>query len=312
MKTVSRSKPTVSIWIPTKNRVSLLTRAVESVNAQSYPDIQLIIVDDGSSDGTRDYIESLRGVERAGREIIAICNAASRGAASARNQAIERATGTFITGLDDDDYFLPDRVEKFVAHWREDVAGLCTCLIEEGDKYRLHGRQPIQEIDSQRIRYKNFVGNQVFTRTEFLRKIGGFDENLTGWQDYDLWLRLIDRCGPVLKLPYCTYVLDRSAGLARITTSDNARAGFEAFMKKHGGSMSHAQLRHQEINDLHNRSVAIGLGDLLHLFGRDTAARLAALVLKARAPRLYRLIIRATIRLAQLRKPAGFDPTGGA
>ena len=91
----------VTIYIPTKNRLKLLNRAIESVKKQTYKDIEIIVVDDGSTDGTTEYLAQ----EINSGTLKAIFNKKSLGACAARNKAIEMATGDFITGLDDDDYF---------------------------------------------------------------------------------------------------------------------------------------------------------------------------------------------------------------
>src|SRR3954470_16498002 len=103
----------VSIYIPTKNRLSLLKRAVDSVLAQTVRNIELIVVSDGSEDETCDYIRSIKS----DIQVQLIHNQKSLGACAARNQAIELAQGYYITGLDDDDYFMPHRIESFLNTW---------------------------------------------------------------------------------------------------------------------------------------------------------------------------------------------------
>ena len=101
----------VSVIVPTHNRLSTLKRAIESVLAQDYPNIELVVVDDGSTDGTWNY---LSGRAQEGPWKVAR-NEEPRGACCARNQAIELASGGYIANLDDDDYFEPDRISKLLA-----------------------------------------------------------------------------------------------------------------------------------------------------------------------------------------------------
>src|SRR5512143_3860267 len=96
----------VSVYLPTRNRAASLRRAIESVLAQTYADFELIVVDDGSSDGTREVLES---VQRSDARVRAIHHSVSRGAPASRNAAIAAAHGEWLTGLDDDDEFLPRR-----------------------------------------------------------------------------------------------------------------------------------------------------------------------------------------------------------
>ena len=100
MNPVEDDLPVVSVYMPTKNRRVLLQRAIESVYVQTYTNIELIICDDGSSDDTPAYLNSLQtnGVVK---HIKVLTNPISKGACNARNQAIKSARGFFITGLDD-------------------------------------------------------------------------------------------------------------------------------------------------------------------------------------------------------------------
>ena len=104
----------VSVYIPTYNRLNLLKRAIESVRKQSYKNLEIIIVDDGSKDGTVEYLEAISKVDK---RIIYFLKKKNTGACESRNIALKNASGYFITGLDDDDYFLENRIEKFVNFW---------------------------------------------------------------------------------------------------------------------------------------------------------------------------------------------------
>ncbi|MCG2794063.1 MAG: glycosyltransferase [Weeksellaceae bacterium] len=91
--------PKVTIYIPTKNRLALLKKAVDSVLRQTYTNWELIVVNDASTDGTKDYLDDL---SKSNPKVKVIHHHESLGACVSRNDAIFSATGTFITGLDDD------------------------------------------------------------------------------------------------------------------------------------------------------------------------------------------------------------------
>ena len=93
----------VSIYIPTKNRVKLLQRALSSVLCQNYYNIEILIVDDGSTDGTREYLYDLQNKYSC---VKVFFNELSSGACYSRNLAIKLSTGDFVTGLDDVDFYL--------------------------------------------------------------------------------------------------------------------------------------------------------------------------------------------------------------
>src|SRR5690349_4147785 len=105
----------VSIYIPTRNRRRSLEKAVRSVLEQSHANIQAVIVDDASSDDTWSFIEGIRASDN---RVMALRSESPGGAPRARNRAIAAASGDFVTGLDDDDFFHPDRVATFVAAWK--------------------------------------------------------------------------------------------------------------------------------------------------------------------------------------------------
>lgn len=184
-------KPLVTVYIPTYNRLNLLRRAVKSVLNQDYQNIELIVVDDGSSDGTAEYLMELAGKEARVRYFI---NQKNSGACVSRNRAIFAANGEFITGLDDDDYFFPNRISLFVAGWRcrdQDTVALFTNSFFKKRSGKVLRTKRKNKVGKVCLFEMNHVGNQVYLPTETIRSIGGFDESLPAWQDYDCWLRVL-------------------------------------------------------------------------------------------------------------------------
>lgn len=214
----------VSVYIPTKNRVSLLKRAINSVLAQTVRNIELIIVSDGSEDETNDYVNSIRSDMR----IRLIKNEKSRGACVARNQAIELAEGRFVTGLDDDDYFMPHRIESFIKTWKklEEAGTVFSCLfdrriVDAGKEVWVWDLEPI--VSKERILLSNAVGNQVFTTRERMLKAGLYDPDMPAWQDWDLWVRLVKTFGSAQNIKEHTYLMDATHELARITNKSSEK-----------------------------------------------------------------------------------------
>ncbi len=210
--------PLVTIYIPTFNRRDILERAIDSVLSQSYQNLEIIIVDDCSTDATCEYLE---GLAAADSRVIYLRNPTNKGACHSRNWAIEAASGRFITGLDDDDYFMPDRIQEFVTHWqhkRPDTVALSSYY-----RHALPGEvredPPGQTSLSMKDLYlRNLAGSQVFTETRTLADLGGFDTRLEAWQDYELWLRLLTS-GQIEKVPSHSYVVDKSHPYERISNT---------------------------------------------------------------------------------------------
>ncbi len=220
---------TVTVYLPTKDRLSCLKRAVGSVLIQTVPNFELIVVNDNSSDGTKGWLDHL---QRSDSRVKTIHFSKNRGACAARNAAIDLAATDFVTGLDDDDYFLPRRLEVLLGHWDNRHSA-----VTSNDAF-LYKTKTINTckprfITYDHIKYCNHVGNQVLTRRKHLIDIGRFDEKLRGAQDYDLWIRLIRNFGPCKVVNEVTMCVDRSDDRLRISNSLPREKLNAEFIAKH-------------------------------------------------------------------------------
>lgn len=219
MNISKKLNPLVTVYIPTYNRVDLLKRAVESVRQQSYENLEIIIVDDCSTDTTHDY---LRKVSIEDERIRYFLKEKNSGACVSRNIAIENAKGEFITGLDDDDYFSKDRIKNFLK--KSDLLNEYEFLF---DSFYIKKNNQLQKIKFNFLKPRvvnfndllmgNYVGNQIFILTRKLKKSGGFDSYLTAWQDLDMWLNLLENQGKAYHIKAYTYVVDIDHPHERIT-----------------------------------------------------------------------------------------------
>lgn len=230
-------KPNViTVYLPTFNRRQLLARAVESVRVQSYRDFELLIVDDGSNDDTLEYIASVtrqdsrvRLIEKGG---------ASKGASVSRNIAIAEARGNYITGLDDDDYFHPHRLEKLIAAYKPRYSCVSSNYFRVKSDGGLSRSSYISRvINLELLVFRNAIGNQIFTETDRLVELGGFDESLAASQDIDLWIRLVERYGSAFRVSEPLYYLDASHIYGRISNSSSRITGTRQFVSKHSAMM---------------------------------------------------------------------------
>jgi glycosyltransferase involved in cell wall biosynthesis len=212
--------PLVSIYIPTYNRIDLLKRAINSVLSQSYSNIELIVVDDGSTDGTVDYLSKLSEDDE---RVNFIKKTGSRGAPSSRNIAIFNASGKYITGLDDDDYLEPGYIEKLYSEYDYRYS----CVFARRFNWKDCFFSPVvffsRVLSFDSLVFFNIIGNQVFTETSRMKEIGGFKVGLEAAQDYEAWLRLLNRFGSAKMIYYSGYNVDTSHELGRIS-DDRRRA----------------------------------------------------------------------------------------
>jgi len=235
MNTNNKHKPLITVYMPTHNRLELLQRAVASVFAQTMQDFELIIVDDASSDDTFDYLQKL--AEQDSR-VIVLRNEVSQGACVARNRAIELARGKFVTGLDDDDEFLPHRLKALLKGYDDSYA-----FVNHGYIWH-YGRQAKKVGNIARIITLddqlsiNYGTNQVFVETERLRAIGGFDISFKACQDYDTWTRLLIAYGDAKSLGDASYIVHQGHEGPRITAKENHAQGYQQFYDKHQHLMS--------------------------------------------------------------------------
>jgi len=184
----------VSVIIPTYNREKCIRRAIESVLDQTYQNVELIVVDDGSTDNTKEILEPFI---KSGK--IKYFYQPNRGPATARNLGIKNSKGEFIALLDSDDEWLPEKLEKQIGLFqnsKDEKLGFVGCNIIF-----------INEITNKTIeykipRYKNFFRfllsefmwppqlSTIITKKQIIEEVGLFDEKVWFGEDLDMWIRI--------------------------------------------------------------------------------------------------------------------------
>jgi GT2 family glycosyltransferase len=182
---------TVSVVIPTYNRCDLVVRALASVAEQSRPVDQVVVVDDGSSDGTAERIEAeFSGIEVHTQE--------NRGVSSARNRGIRAARGEWIAFLDSDDEWHPAKLERQLDALATSRHRVCHCeeiWIRGGRRVNAGQRhaKPDGWIYRSCLPLCAISPSAVIIHRTVFETIGLFDESLPVCEDYDLWLRVSAR-----------------------------------------------------------------------------------------------------------------------
>jgi glycosyltransferase involved in cell wall biosynthesis len=176
----------VSIVIITYNRPELLKKAINSALIQTYPKIEIIVVDDNS---TYDVSEFLRNYYD---KITLIKNNKNIGPSGSRNIGIENCTGEFITFLDDDDIFHPKKIESQINLFKKNKEiGLVYCPLGEIKKNKLIYR-PLDSNKNKwiRLKHQNYIGITPLIKKECFSTCGVFDTSLDYHEDRDLWYRI--------------------------------------------------------------------------------------------------------------------------
>lgn len=236
------AQPLISVYMPTYNRSQMMQRAVASVLAQDYPHFELLIVDDCSSDDTWQVLQTLYGQHP---KIRLFRQPQGQGACAARNLAIKAAAGEFVTGIDDDDEFLPNRLSSMLAAYDDQYSCVVSGYFWDYGSIRKALYTEHKVIRLPEVLDVHCLSNQALVRTSRMLAQGGFDETLAAFQDYDMWLRMVAAYGPALRIAAPTYVVHVGHELGRITTSPKRLNAQAQFVEKHRHLMNERNLQNQ-------------------------------------------------------------------
>ena len=203
---IKTSKEKISIIIPTYNREKLIMESIKSILNQTYYNIEVILVDDGSTDNTKKVIRQIKD-----KRFRYIKLRKNKGASVARNIGIKRAFGNFITFQDSDDFFHSDKLEKQINNLRKYKSDFdfCKICIHINDTYK--EIIPNQKQESNILKKElinelcngNFISTQsILVKKSYIEKYL-FDPEFPKLQDYDLVLRIL----PNVKVSYTREVL---------------------------------------------------------------------------------------------------------
>lgn len=180
-------KPLISIIIPNYNRGHLLKDVLDSVINQTYQPLEIIIVDDKSTD---DSIAIIQRLQETISNLILIQQETNSGANACRNLGVSRANGTFIAFLDSDDYFLPTKIEKQMAVFNQypEIGFVVTGFGSKAIHPIPEGIVPIKET----IMQNNLGGfSTLMVKKSLFLQVGSLDQSLPSCQDWDLFLKLL-------------------------------------------------------------------------------------------------------------------------
>jgi len=186
--------PKVSVIIPTYNRAKLLPAAIQSALDQTFQDLEIIVVDDASPDNTADVVAGFKD-----SRIRYVRHSANKGEAGTRNTGLRHVSGDFIAFLDDDDLWLPEKLEKQMRLLESSPprVGAVYCgftRVERSTGNVIGETKPEKRGDIFRdMVLENCVvggGSTVLLRKRCLGEVGEFDEEIPFGPDYDMWIRV--------------------------------------------------------------------------------------------------------------------------
>ncbi len=231
----------VTVVIPAFQAAATIVDAILSVSAQTHPWLEIVVVDDGSTDETAAIARSLMAREPR----LSVLSQANGGVAAARNAGIAAATGAFVAFLDADDVWHPWKIELQVERfarggpsvgvvyaWSTYTDAACRILPGRAFTARFEGDVYAQLLVG------NFVNGTHMVRTGLLRAVGGYDTDLRGNEDLDLYLRLAERCDFAV-VPACLAAYRSRAG--------SLSHHVWAMRRHHGAVRAAARRRHPEL-----------------------------------------------------------------
>ena len=185
--------PLVSVVIPAYDAAWCVERAIDSVLAQAHRPLQVIVVNDGSRDGTAALLDGLDHPE------LEVIHQENRGLPAARNRGIQAARGRYVAFLDADDWWLEGKLDRQLAMMEADpgidFSSTAAQVVDEDDRLLQTWRCPACADDLLRCIFQELAavpgsGSGVMARRELFERSGLFDENLASLEDIDMWMRM--------------------------------------------------------------------------------------------------------------------------
>ena len=185
-------RPAVTVVVPTHNRRGMLEETLRTVLGQRGVDLEVVVVDDGSSDETSDFVSSVPD-----RRLSGVRHDEVRGVAAARNTGLQAATRPWVAFVDDDDLWAPDKLVTQIEAMRSDAQARWSCsgaVIVNGRMRPIRYQPPMPRRDlSDVLLSRNVIpggASGVVLDTALARCVGGFDVGLSVFADWDFWIRL--------------------------------------------------------------------------------------------------------------------------
>lgn len=238
-------RPLVSVVMAVRDSSRFVDSAVRSALGQTYEPLEMVVVDDGSVDGTADVLVAIRD------DRLRVLHTGGRGSAAARNAGIRETTGAYVAFLDADDLWdsvkITEHIKVMEPASHVSLTFSQSRLIDEnGTPLPLRVRRARGRCDFESLLRDNVIanGSAVVVRRNAI-PVGGFNETLAGCVDYELWLRMaLIHPGRFRLHPASSYVLPQACR-ARIESSD-CRARHEGLARRHfRGQLTHSQNQHE-------------------------------------------------------------------
>ena len=239
--------PQVSVVIPVFNGEQTIKRALDSVCAQTFSNLEVVVVDDASNDRTSDIV-----AQYACDRLTIIRSPENQGAGAARNIGIAQARGRWVAFLDADDAWKPAKLEKQIALLERSKKSVAACAT--GYDLEKDGRRQGITLNLTPERFRSDIlfgctispGSTLVVERYVFDEIGGFDENFRRLEDWDWLLRFSERYDmEFVPEPFAEIYLTSKAPRPNLTDSDPVRAGIRRMGAKHATRLASFRERMQ-------------------------------------------------------------------
>lgn len=228
-KSIKKNEPLVTIAMPIYNYAKRLNHTLGSIFNQDYTNFEIIIVNDGSTD---EYcLMKLKTLE--GQEGIKIIHKDNSGVSSTRNRAVREGNGEYVLPLDADDMILPSYIKTAVAILKNNskISPVYCDTIHVGE---MQGLEKRPEWSNERLLQGPFIVNSSLYTKESYNEVGGYDEELQGWEDYHFWLKMMKKGYVGKRIPKGLFVYfhHEKDGSVSTEANTNQRELYNKIMEK--------------------------------------------------------------------------------
>jgi glycosyltransferase involved in cell wall biosynthesis len=190
--------PKISVIIPCYNNETTILETIESINQQEYTSIEMIIVNDGSTDKSEQIISDYIKINKITN--ILLINQINSGPSKSRNNGADRATGKYLLFLDADDIIASTYITKCIRYLENHQT--LNIIYSKADYFGAKNKTwNLPDFNLQNFLESNCIPISAVIRNKIFQKVGKFDENLNYTEDWELWIRIVKEFGGVYKIP---------------------------------------------------------------------------------------------------------------
>lgn len=246
-----KQHPQVSIIITSYNKFNFIIDAIKSATNQSYPNIEIIIVDDASNDGSSNLIASYI---KNNSNIRLFQNAINKGVVYSRNYGILHSNGKYILPLDGDDYIAESYVSEAVSYMESHGdCGICYCIAAKVDNKQNFKIWNLPKFTLGQEAISNVIFSTALFKRSDWEKVGGYDEEFNfGYEDWAFWIKILELDRSVYRIPKVLFFYRQSCNERSDLATPNFKLALEYIYKKNNWLLRNQEVIETIVNTIVN------------------------------------------------------------